>query len=194
MDIEQRKYFEKRIIDICDNGITNLEHDLDAAYKECLKDIVDTFLFKYADQIKVTLQMFAEKSPEEIVSIMTTDKPVTSGVTRPESALFGEAKHAYNIGFSKLINEIDNVGMRSFKTELDPLFASLRRTYNDIYKAKKERMKKVSKQYTDTVYSPNFDELNTYDFMLTVEDEFKEIIKTAITSLKDETKALKSTL
>lgn len=194
MDIEQRKYYEKRIINICDNGIADLEHDIEAAYKECLKDIVDTFLFKYADQIRVTLQMFAEKSPEEIVSIMTTDKPVTSGVTRPESALFSESKHAYNIGFCKLINEIENVGMRSFRTELDPLFASLRRTYNDIYEAKKERMNKVSKQYTDTVYSPNFDEFNTYDFMSTVEDEFKEIIKTAITSLKDETKALKATL
>lgn len=194
MDIEQRKYFEKRIIDILNNGITNLDHELEAAYKECLKDIVDTFLFKYADQIKVTLQMFAEKSSEELISIMTTDKQVISGVTRPESALYGESSLAYNIGFSKLINEIENVGMRSFKTELDPLFASLYRTYNDVYKDKKERMKKVSKQYTDTVYSPNFDGFNAYDFMLTVEDEFKEIIKTAITSLKDETKALKSTL
>lgn len=194
MDIEQRKYYEKRIINICDKGIADLEHDIEAAYKECLKDIVDTFLFKYAGQIKVTLQMFAEKSPEEIVSIMTTDKPVTSGVTRPESALFGEAKHAYNIGFSKLINEIENVGMRSFKTELDPLFASLRKTYMGIYEAKKERMNKVSKQYTDTLYSPSFEGLDASHFMATVEDEFKEIIKTAITSLKDETKALKATL
>lgn len=194
MDIEQRKYFEKRIIAICENGIDNLDHDLEDAYKECLKDIVDTFFFKYADQIKVTLQMFAEKSPEELISIMTTDKPVISGVTRPESSLFGEAKRAYGAGFSKLINEIENVGMRSFKTELDPLFISLGKTYKEIYEAKKERMKKVSKQYTDTVYSPNFGDLNTYDFISTVEDEFKEIIKTAITSLKDETKALKSTL